>query len=160
MSAYVQNKPSTAKYVLLLKYSFKPAVYELPQTFETVSDKLRYYRIKSGLLQAYMAKLLKIDRGTYIRYESGATKNYPPDVIMNFANIFGIEADKLLDEYNLFIFKGQSKQVRNKRLESGLTQGEFGKLYGVSKNTVRRWENGSVKISKKLWKRIFKKGIG
>ncbi|MCM1330770.1 MAG: helix-turn-helix domain-containing protein [Ruminococcus sp.] len=52
------------------------------------------------------------------------------------------------------------EQVKAKRLEMGLSQGEFGKLYGVSKNTVRRWENGSIKMSRKLWERIFKSGIG
>lgn len=85
--------------------------------------------------------------------------NYSLDVIKQCAEIFKIEADKLLDEYNSFIFRGQGEQVKRKRLETGLSQDEFGKLYGVSKNTVRRWENSSVKMSRKLWERIFKSGI-
>lgn len=102
-----------------------------------------------------MAELLKIDRSTYARYESGSLKSYPINVIKRCAEIFGVDADKLLDDYNRFIFEGQGEQVRKKRLESGLTQGEFGKLYVVSKNTVRRWENGAVKMSRKMWEKIF-----
>ena len=64
-------------------------------------------------------------------------------------------SDKLLDDYNRFVFEGLGEQVKRKRLEFGLTQGEFGKLYGVSKNTVRRWENGSVRMSWKMWEMIF-----
>ena len=128
----------------------------LHQYTETVSDKLRYYRIKCGLFQKDMAELLKIDRSTYARYESGSLTNYPINVIKMCAEIFGVEADKLLDDYNRFIFEEQGEQVKRIRLEFGLTQGEFGKLYGVSKNTVRRWENGSVRISRKMWERIFK----
>ncbi len=127
----------------------------LPQDGETVSDKLRYYRKKCGLFQKDMAELLKIDRSTYARYESGSLKSYPINVIKRCAEIFGVDADKLLDDYNRFIFEGQGEQVRKKRLESGLTQGEFGKLYVVSKNTVRRWENGAVKMSRKMWEKIF-----
>ena len=107
-----------------------------------------------------MAELLKIDRSTYARYESGTLTSYPINAIQKCAEIFGIEADKLLDEYNRFIFEGQGEQVKRKRLETSLSQGEFGKIYGVSKNTVRRWENDSIKMSRKLWEKIFKSGIG
>lgn len=128
----------------------------LPKDNETVSDKLQYYRIKCGLFQKDMAELLQIDRSTYARYESGSLTSYPINVIKKCAEIFGVDADKLLDDYNRFIFEGQGEQVRKKRLETGLSQGEFGKLYGVSKNTVRRWENGSVRMSRRMWEMIFK----
>ncbi len=107
-----------------------------------------------------MAELLKIDRSTYARYESGSLTSYPFNVIKRCAEIFGVEADKLLDDYNRFIFEGQGERVRKTRLESGLDQGAFGKLYGVSGNTVRRWENGSVRMSGRMWERIFKSDIG
>lgn len=82
--------------------------------------------------------------------------SYPINVIKRCSEIFGVDADKLLDGYNRFIFEGQGEQVRKKRLETGLSQGEFGKLYGVSKNTVRRWENGAVRMSRRMWEKIFK----
>lgn len=154
----VRNCFGVVKYVPLYEHVFRLADHILPQDGETVSDKLRYYRIKCGLFQKDMAELLKIDRSTYARYESGSLTSYPINVIKRCAEIFGVEADKLLDDYNRFIFEGQGEQVRRKRLESGLTQGELGKLYGVSKNTVRRWENGSVRMSRRMWERIFKSG--
>lgn len=155
----VRNCFGVVKYVPLYEHVFRLADRILPEDNKTVSDKLRYYRIKCGLLQKDMAELLKIDRSTYARYESGSITSYPINVIKRCAEVFGVEADKLLDDYNRFIFEGQGEQVRRKRLESGLTQGELGKLYGVSKNTVRRWENGSVRMSKGMWERIFKRGI-
>lgn len=155
----VRNCFGVVKYVPLYEHVFRLADHILPQDGETVSDKLRYYRIKCGLFQKDMAELLKIDRSTYARYESGSLTSYPINVIKRCAEIFGVEADKLLDDYNRFIFEGQGEQVRRKRLESGLTQGELGKLYGVSKNTVRRWENGTVRMSRRMWERIFKNDI-
>lgn len=151
----VRNCCGVVKCVPLYEHVFRFADRILPQDGETVSDKLRYYRIKCGLFQKDMAELLKIDRSTYARYESGVITSYPINVIKRCAEIFSVDADKLLDDYNRFIFEEQGKQVRRKRLESGLTQGEFGKLYGVSKNTVRRWENGAVKMSRRMWEKIF-----
>ena len=160
LAVCVRNCCGVVKCVPLYEHIFRLAEYSLPTDFQTVSDKLRYYRIKCGLFQKNMAELLKIDRSTYARYESGTLTSYPINAIQKCAEIFGIGADKLLDEYNRFIFEGQGEQVKVKRLEFGLTQGEFGKLFGVSKNTVRRWENDSIKMSRKLWERIFKSGIG
>ncbi len=102
-----------------------------------------------------MAEMLKIDRSTYARYESGASTGYPVNVIKKCAEIFGVSTDKLLDGYNRFIFEGQVEQVKRKRLESGLGQDAFGRLYGVSGNTVRRWENGEVRMSRRFWEKIF-----
>jgi len=34
----------------------------------------------------------------------------------------------------------------------GLTQYEFGKLYGVNRRTIERWENEKVQIFKSTWK--------
>lgn len=143
----------------MYEYVVRLADHMLPNDTETVSDKLRYYRIKNGLLQKDMADLLKIDRSTYARYESGSHTSYPINAIKKCAEIFNVETDKLLDGYNRFIFEGQGEQAKKIRLEFGMTQGEFGKLYGVSKNTVRRWENESVRMSRKMWEKIFKSGI-
>lgn len=160
MAVCVRNCCGVVKYVPFYEHIFRLTDHMLPQDTETVSDKLRYYRIKSRLFQKDIAELLKIDRSTYARYESGTLTSYSINVIKMCAEIFGIETDKLLDEYNRFIFEGQGEQVKVKCLDFGLTQGEFGKLFGVSKNTVRRWENDSIKMSRKLWERIFKSGIG
>lgn len=120
LAVCVRNCCGAVKYVPLYEHVFRLADYMLPQDTETVSDKLRYYRIKCGLFQKDMAELLKIDRSTYARYESGSITSYPINVIKKCAEIFGIEADKLLDGYNRFIFEGQSEQVGRKRLEYGL----------------------------------------
>jgi len=58
----------------------------------------------------------------------------------------------LLDDYNLFLYNGQEQQIRKLRKSMGLTQYEFGKLYGVNRRTIERWENEKVQIFKSTWK--------
>lgn len=55
----VRNCCGAVKYVPLYEYVFRLADHILPQDGETVSDKLRYYRIKCGLFQKDMEELLK-----------------------------------------------------------------------------------------------------
>ncbi|MFQ9196536.1 MAG: helix-turn-helix domain-containing protein [[Clostridium] leptum] len=40
------------------------------------------------------------------------------------------------------------------RKSMGLTQYQFGKLYGVSAGAVKRWESGKVRVTKGTWERI------
>ena len=45
----------------MYEHVFRLADRMLPASTETTADKLRYYRIKCGLLQRDMAEMLKID---------------------------------------------------------------------------------------------------
>ena len=48
-----------------------------PQSLDTVSDKLKWYRYQNGLQQSNMAKIMEVDRTTYSRYEENVLKAYP-----------------------------------------------------------------------------------
>lgn len=48
----------------------------------------------------------------------------------------------IYDDYLQFISNGYSKQIKYIRHALGLTQGQFGKLLGVHKKTVAKWEQG------------------
>ena len=61
----------------------------------------------------------------------------------------------LLDEYNRFLYDGQGWQIRKIRKSMGLTQYQFGKLYGVSAGAVKRWESGKVRVTKGTWERLI-----
>lgn len=127
----------------------------VPDKLTSTADKLRYFRYKKALLQRDVADYAGLDRSTYIRYESGMDF-YPQDKLSKIAELLEVDIDGLLDEYNTFIRDGQDQQIRAMRKQMKLTQKEFGKRFGVHAGTVKRWENESIRISKKLYCRIFK----
>ena len=127
----------------------------VPDKLTLTSDKLRYFRYKKALLQHEVANYAGVDRSTYIRYESGMDF-YPPDKLSKITELLEVDITDLFDEYNTFIRNGQGQQIRAIRKQMKLTQKEFGKRFGAHAGTVKRWENESIRISKKLYCKIFK----
>ena len=80
-----------------------------PNRLESVSDKLKWYRIQNGLLQRDVAKVMEVDRTTYSRYEENVLEAYPLDKLAKAAELFGIDVTALLDDYNLFLYHGQGQ---------------------------------------------------
>ena len=118
---------------------------------------MRWYRYKNNLLQKDVADKIEIERSTYIRYESTTHDLYPKDKLKKLAHLFGVDIKKLLDDYNLFLYNGQGKQIKALRNSLGLTISEFARLYNTSPNTVRKWGKDEVIILKSTWKRLFNK---
>ena len=58
--------------------------YSSPNEITTISDKLRYYRYKKELLQRDVADFARVDRNTYIRFESGEQKFTPLTSLKGF----------------------------------------------------------------------------
>lgn len=130
-----------------------------PEKLYHVADKLKWYRYKNMLLQREVAEYAGIDRSTYIHYESKEINSYPADKLEKLAELFGIDVDDLLDDYNRFIYDGQGWKIRKLRKSMGLTQYQFGKIYGVSASAVKRWENGKVRVTKRVWEKFTKKRL-
>lgn len=128
-----------------------------PEKLSHVADKLKWYRYKNLLLQREVAKYAGLDRTTYIHYESREHDYYPSDKLNKIAELFGIDATDLLDDYNRFIYDGQGWKIRKLRKSMGLTQHQFGKLYGVSASAVKRWESNQVTIFKSTWEKLTSK---
>lgn len=126
-----------------------------PEKLPHVADKLKWYRYKNMLLQKEVAEYAGIDRTTYIHYESEAHDYYPADKLEKIAELFGIDITDLLDDYNRFVYEGQGRKIRKIRKSMGLTQYQFGKLYGLSAGTVKRWESNQVTIFKSTWKKLI-----
>ncbi|WP_298483713.1 helix-turn-helix domain-containing protein [uncultured Ruminococcus sp.] len=99
-------------------------LYENPNSEKlvTVSDKLKWYRANSGLLQRDVAIAMGVDRTTYARYEENVLEAYPLDKLANAAELFYIEITALLDNYNLFLYHGQGQQIKRLRKSLQLTQ--------------------------------------
>ena len=127
-----------------------------PDKLTHTADKLRWYRYNKSLLQREVAEHAGIDRSTYIHYECAEHDYYPIDKLSRIAELLEVDITDLLDEYNRFLYDDQGWQIRKIRKSMGLTQYQFGKLYGVSAGAVKRWESGKVRVSKGTWEKIKK----
>lgn len=61
---------------------------------EKTAERIKELRMKKGLSQAQLAKILNIDRTTINKYESG--KNKPNRYVGKLADLFGVSADYIL----------------------------------------------------------------
>lgn len=126
-----------------------------PQKLDTVSDKLKWYRINSGLLQRDVAKVMEVDRTTYSRYEDNVLDAYPLDKLSKAAELFGIDITSLLDDFNLFLYNGQVKQIKGLRKSMNLTQSQFAKRIDTPLGTLKKWEQGNANIPKTSFQKLL-----
>jgi transcriptional regulator with XRE-family HTH domain len=123
---------------------------------ETIPAKLRYLRTQKELIQKEVADYIGVYRTTYSEYEEdGHQDYYPPEILQRLADLYEISIEDLLDEYNLFLYKGQGDQIRQLRTSMELTRNAFGKLFNVPSYAIKRWETNKTRITKKLWEKVF-----
>ena len=121
---------------------------------KSTSQKLRYCRYKNSMLQSEVAKLIGIDRTTYSYMEEVEHRYYPIDVLRRIADLFGVDIVDLLDDYNLFLYRGQGSQIRSIRQSACLTQKRFAEHLGVQAGTVKRWESDKMRMTRAYWERL------
>lgn len=127
-----------------------------PAQITEAADKLRWYRYREALLQREVAALVGIDRSTYIHYESGETEYFPLEVMEKIAALYSIPVTDLLDEYNTFLYRGQGRQIKERRKSLRMTQREYADYLGVSFGSLQNWEQDNVRMFKRTWERYFK----
>ena len=130
--------------------------YPDPAEITAVADKLRWYRHRKALLQREVADFAGIDRSTYIHYEEAGRDYYPVDKLEKIAQILEVDMMELMDEYNLFLYHNQGRQIRAKREALGMTIVQYAKHLDVQDGKLRRWESNQVQVSKATWERYFK----
>ena len=130
--------------------------YPDPAKITKMSDKLRYYRYKKGLMQREVADYLGIDRSTYIHYEEQDHDYYPIAEVEKLASLHGVQVTDFLDDYNLFLYRDQGRQIRERRLALHMTQTEYAKQLGVPVGNLKKWEKNRVRMLKSTWERCFK----
>ena len=81
---------------------------------------------------------------------------YPLDKMELIAELLDVPVTELLDDFNLFLYNDQGRQIRAKRESLGLTQGQYAKLLGVNISNLKRWENNKVQIFKSTWEKLFR----
>jgi len=124
------------------------------------ADKLRWYRYQKGLRQRDAADYAGIDRSTYIHYEEAGRDFYPKEHMEKLTELFEVPLEDLLDDYNLFLLRGQGAQIKAIRQRLGLTQKAYATQLGVPLQKFKRWEQGSAQIFKSTWEKYFKQSLG
>lgn len=115
------------------------------------AGRLRWHRLRKELYQEQAADYAGLYRTTYAHYEDSSRDYYPVDKLEKLAELFEVPVTELMDDYNLFLYKGQGEQIKNLRQTLGLTQLQLAKRMNVSRNTVFRWESNQIQITKKTW---------
>ena len=82
-----------------------------------------------------------IHRSTYVHYENIEQKLYNIDYLQKIADIYNINIACLLDDYMMFMYKGQGKQIKSLRKSLGLTQDKLADLFGTPKSNIKHWEH-------------------
>ena len=121
-----------------------------------IADKLRWYRYQKGLRQRDAADYAGIDRSTYIHYEEAGRDFYPKEHMEKLAELFEVPLEDMLDDYNLFLLRGQGAQIKAIRQQLGLTQKAYAAQLGVPLQKFKRWEQDTVQIFKSTWEKYFK----
>lgn len=119
-------------------------------------DRLRWYRRRKGLLRRDMADFAGIDRSTYIHYEEAGRDYYPVEKLQKIAQIPEADMVVLMDGYNLFLYRGQGRQIGKKRQALGMSLSQYACTLGIRKEKLVRRENNQVQISKAIWERYFR----
>ena len=127
--------------------------YPNPAMLTTIADKLRYYRYQKALKQNDAADYTGIFRSTYTHYENGMG-TYPLDKLEKTAELLEVSIYDLLDDYHLFLWTGQGKQLKMLQKERALTQKAVAELMGVNIASVKRWEFEKVTIPKDIWRKL------
>ena len=72
------------------------------------------------------------------------------------ALILGVPVTELLDEYHLFLYHDQGRQVKEKRKSLCMTRAQYAEYLGVPVGTLENWEQNSVRMMKSSWEKYFK----
>jgi len=152
---FIHSFPLLAPHHLLESEKFNIRFSD-PSEITEIADKLRYYRYRKALLQREVADYIGIDRSTYIHYEEYGRDYYPLDNMEKLAALFGVPVTELLDDFNMFLYNDQGKQIREKRVALNMTQREYADMLGVHVGNLKKREQNKVRIFKSTWERFFK----
>lgn len=133
--------------------------YHNYEEIDNVPDRLRWCRHHMGLMQKEVAEQIGITRGHYIDFEVGYVDYYPKEIVDKLAAFYEIPVTDLLNDYNLFLYKGQGKMIREYRESLGLKKKAFAKMIGLDPNLLRAWESDQKRMNIHSWKKYFKDRI-
>lgn len=120
---------------------------------KSFGNQLKYQRIKKGLTQNELASRLNVSRDVILHLENKDKQLYDVELIKNILSIIDEEQKiKINDDYLNFILYNPGQKIRLYRGKYNLNKNEFAQIMGVSRKTVRCWENESNVISRDNYK--------
>ena len=130
--------------------------YRTYEEIDSIPDKLRWCRHSKGLTQEEVANAVDIYKRSYAKLEIEHKETPSLDKMERLAAFFEIPVYDLLDDYNLFLYRGQAQQVRSYRERLGMTVPQFAQHHNIHPSYIYKWENGTTVISRKMWEMCFK----
>ena len=121
----------------------------------SVPDRLRWCRHSKGLTQEEVANAVGIYKQSYAKLELEHKETPSLDKMERLAAFFEIPITDLLDDYNLFLYRGQAQQIRSHRERLGMTVPQFAQHHNIHPSYIYKWENGTTVISRKMWELCF-----
>jgi DNA-binding transcriptional regulator YiaG len=124
-------------------------------------DMLRSMRDRLELTQRDLAELVQVSPTTIASWESGSTKP-------TLENMGALSAVREMTEAEVNSALGReglsrplsADEIRAIRLRLGVSQAKFGKLLGVSTNTVSGWEKGRTSPRERSLRAINELAVG
>lgn len=119
----------------------------------SVSDKLKYARMKNHLTIAELCRQIHFTDDAYARYENGTTtiENMNPEILLRISNLCGVD---VLDSYHKF--KLQSDRVVDAYMKHyGVSIRKLAQQLSVSPTTIKNWKNKKCSPSLELWRTTF-----
>jgi DNA-binding XRE family transcriptional regulator len=129
--------------------------YHSYEEISSVPDRLRWCRHQQGWMQKEVAERIGITREQYISYENGGVDYYPKKIVDKLAALYQIPVEDLLDDYNLFLYAGQGKLIREYRESLGMKKRPFARMLGIFPRNLQLWETEQKRVSKNSWQKYF-----
>lgn len=122
-----------------------------------IKDKLRYVRLMAGCTQKELAAMVKIDRVTLTRLESGdvTEENMKTSLLVKIALACGFDKTFCCNRYHTFLALEPGKRFKDFRREHGYTQKKLADKLCVTVTAIKRWEQNINKPPVNIVHAIF-----
>ena len=95
------------------------------EDLHTVPERLRWCRLRLGLMQKEVAQRVGISQTLYEEMERGDCQEYPAYAVDKLAELYQVPVEDLLDEYSRFLYGGPVDRIRYARKRLGLSRKAF-----------------------------------
>lgn len=110
----------------------------------TIGEKIKLRREQLGISQTELAELMGYSGKTSISKIESRGNDLTMNTIKKFARALDMSVNELIETDNLSSPDNIGERIKNLRKQKGMTLEQLGKIAGVGKSTVRKWENGII----------------